>query len=242
MKVNSFGSVNRGGPPALRADSLFLTYRADTGAPVRALRGLSLEVAAGEFVAIAGPSGCGKTSLLNVLAGLRVPDHGRVLIGDADMTAGDDDARARLRREHVGIVFQHYRLLDTLTAVDNVVIAMRINGMANDAAESRARDLLALVALGARADAPIDALSGGQRQRVAIARALANDPAVLLADEPTGALDSDGQAEIAELFRRLHESGQTIVMVTHAMDLAATAGRIAVMRDGRLLEHGAGAR
>jgi putative ABC transport system ATP-binding protein len=217
----------------LVAAAVYKSYEAEQ-APVRALRGLSLEVGRGEFCAVMGPSGCGKSTLLNLIAGLDEADEGTISI-DGDLVTGQPEhVVARLRRRHVGLVFQFFNLLESMTALDNVVMASLLAGAKRRAAERRARDLLGLLGLSSKAEELPAALSGGQRQRLAIARALANDPTVLLADEPTGALDSEGSEEILELFRRLHDGGQTILMVTHDAAVAAGAERVVRMRDGRL--------
>ncbi len=207
-------------------------------APVRALRGVDLDVADGEFVAVMGPSGCGKSTLLNVIAGLDSVDDGTVEVAGERVDGRDEDWLARFRRHHIGIVFQFFNLLDGVSALDNIVLPGVLGGMKRRAAESRARDLLDLLGLGDRAQQVPAVLSGGQRQRLAIARALVNEPALLLADEPTGALDSEGGLEVLELFRRLHEDGQTIVMVTHSADVAAGALRRVRMRDGLVVDDG----
>jgi len=203
-------------------------------APVRALRGVDLDVAAGEFVAVMGPSGCGKSTLLNVIAGLDRADEGTVEVAGQRISGRDEDWLARFRRHHVGIVFQFFNLLDGASALENIVLPAVLGGMRRKAAESRARDLLDLLGLGDRTAQVPAVLSGGQRQRLAIARALVNEPTLLLADEPTGALDSDGGVEVLELFRRLHDGGQTIVMVTHSADVAAGVDRQVWMHDGQI--------
>jgi putative ABC transport system ATP-binding protein len=213
------------------------TFEAEN-APVRALRGADFSMARGEFVAIMGPSGCGKSTLLNLVAGLDQADEGTIILADEEVTAKDEDELARMRRKHVGIVFQFFNLLEGMTVLENVALPAMVAGKKRKAAESRARDLLDLLGLGDKAKAAPGTLSGGQRQRLAIARALANEPTLLLADEPTGALDSEGGQEVMELFRRLHGSGQTILMVTHDDDVAAAAQRIARMKDGKVIDQG----
>jgi putative ABC transport system ATP-binding protein len=220
--------------PVLSVRGLRKTYQAEL-APVRALRGVDLDVVAGQFVAVMGPSGCGKSTLLNVVAGLDQPDEGEIVVGGKTITGLDEDDLARYRRRHIGIVFQFFNLLEGMTALENVVMPAVIAGTKRRSAERRAADLLDLLGVGDKAAALPPLLSGGQRQRLAIARALANEPTLLLADEPTGALDTDGGNEVLELFRRLHANGQSIVMVTHNGDVAAGAGRVVTMRDGQIV-------
>ena len=203
-------------------------------APVRALRGVDFDVDPGEFVAVMGPSGCGKSTLLNAIAGLDALDEGTIEVAGERIDGRDEDWLARFRRKHVGIVFQFFNLLDGVSALENIALPGVLGGMRRRTAESRARDLLDLLGLGDRTQQVPAVLSGGQRQRLAIARALVNSPTLLLADEPTGALDSEGGLEVLELFRRLHDEGQTIVMVTHSPDVAAGAERVVRMRDGRI--------
>lgn len=217
----------------VRAAGVHRTFEAEL-APVRALRGVDLDVRAGEFIAVMGPSGCGKSTLLNLVAGLDVPDEGEIVVGGETITGRDEDWLARMRRRHVGIVFQFFNLLEGMTALENVTLPAVLAGAKRRAAELRARDLLDMLGLGDKAQVMPSVLSGGQRQRLAIARALANEPTIVLADEPTGALDTDGGREILELFRHLHQSGQTILMVTHSDEVAAGADRIVRMRDGRI--------
>ena len=220
----------------LEVRGLRKSYETDRDIPVRALRGLDLTVQAGEFVAISGPSGCGKSTLLNVIAGLEVPDEGSVRIKGDEVTGRSEDQLAHLRRRHIGMVFQFYNLLDELSVEQNVALPAMLGGRKRKAAEARARDLLGLLGLADRAGSSPSVLSGGQRQRLAVARALANDPTLLLADEPTGALDSEGSAEIAALFRRLNRDGQTIILVTHDPGVATQATRVARMADGAILD------
>jgi putative ABC transport system ATP-binding protein len=213
------------------------TFEAEL-APVRALRGVDLDLAPGEFVAIMGPSGCGKSTLLNLIAGLDTPDEGTISIAGEAITGRDEDELARMRRRHIGIVFQFFNLLEGMTVLENVVLPAVIAGTKRRAAETRARDMLDLLGLGDKMRELPGVLSGGQRQRLAIARALANEPTLLLADEPTGALDSAGGLEVLELFKRLHADGQTILMVTHNDEVAAAGDRIVHMRDGRIESDG----
>jgi putative ABC transport system ATP-binding protein len=219
--------------PVLTVRSTRKTFEAEL-APVRALRGVDLELADGEFVAIMGPSGCGKSTLLNLVAGLDTADDGEITLAGEQITGKSEDDLARMRRLHIGIVFQFFNLLEGMTVLENVVLPAMIAGTKRKPAETRARDLLDLLGLSDKASDVPAVLSGGQRQRLAIARALANKPTLLLADEPTGALDTDGGREVLELFKRLHADGQTILMVTHNDEVASAADRIIRMRDGRV--------
>ena len=218
---------------ALRIRGVRRSFEAEF-APVRALRGLDMEVRAGEFVAVMGPSGCGKSTLLNVIAGLDKADEGTVEVHGERIDGRDEQWLARFRRRHIGFVFQFFGLLDGVSAAENLILPAILGGLRRKAAVARAHELLDLLGVGERAGRLPGALSGGERQRLAIARALVNEPSVLLADEPTGALDSTGAAEVLELLHRLHARGQTIVMVTHAPDVAAGADRIVRLRDGRV--------
>jgi putative ABC transport system ATP-binding protein len=172
---------------------------------------------------------------LNLVAGLDSADDGEIVIDGEVVTGRSEDDLARMRRRHIGIVFQFFNLLEGMSVLENVALPAIVAGMKRKAAETRARDLLDLLGLSEKAKAAPGVLSGGQRQRLAIARALANQPTLVLADEPTGALDSEGGHEVMELFRRLHAGGQAILLVTHDDDVAATAERIAQMRDGRVV-------
>ena len=221
----------------LTVQGLRKTYEAE-GAPVRALRGADLSMRNGEFVAVMGPSGCGKSTLLNMVAGLDSPDEGTIVLADEVITGRSEDDLARMRRRHIGIVFQFFNLLEGMSVLENVALPAIVAGAKRKAAETRARDLLDLLGLSDKAKAAPGVLSGGQRQRLAIARALANEPTLVLADEPTGALDSEGGHEVMELFRRLHAGGQTILLVTHDDEVAAAAERIVQMRDGRVVDDG----
>jgi putative ABC transport system ATP-binding protein len=223
--------------PDLLVSGLRKTYGAP---PVRALRGVDLTVGAGEFVALMGPSGSGKSTLLHLVAGLDRADEGTVALAGVRIEELGSARLARLRRRHVGIVFQFFHLVEHLSALENVALAALIAGTRPAAAAARARDLLDGLGLLDRAAERPGALSGGERQRVAIARALANRPTLLLADEPTGALDSAGAAEVLELFGRLHRAGQTILMVTHSREVAAGAQRVVRMRDGVVVDDGTG--
>jgi putative ABC transport system ATP-binding protein len=217
----------------LRVERLRKTFDTE-GLPVRALRRVDLALEVGEFVAIMGPSGCGKSTLLNLVAGLDSPSDGEIVVAGSPLTDRDENERARIRRAHIGIVFQFFNLLEEMSVLGNVALPAAIAGSSRRQAETRAHDLLDLLGLGDKASDMPGVLSGGQRQRLGIARALANEPTLLLADEPTGALDSEGGVEVLELFRRLHAGGQTILLVTHEQRVADGAERIVAMSDGRL--------
>ena len=187
------------------------------GAPVRALRGVDFEMCTGEFVSVMGPSGCGKSTLLNLVGGLDSPTDGELLVAGESLVAKTEDELAIMRREHIGIVFQFFNLLEGMTALENVLMPALIAGRKRKAAETRARDLLDLLGIGDKAKQSPAALSGGQRQRLAIARALANEPTLVLADEPTGALDSEGGEEVLELFTRLQDRKSTRLNSSHRL-------------------------
>jgi putative ABC transport system ATP-binding protein len=204
--------------------------------PLTILHPLSLRIARGEFVAVVGPSGSGKSTLLGLIAGLDAPTAGSVLIDGTDITRLDEDGLARLRGDKIGFVFQFFHLIPSLTALENVAVPMEIAGIADP--RGRARRLLEEVGLTGRAHHYPTQLSGGEQQRVALARALANDPPILLADEPTGNLDTANGRHILELLRNVHRArGTTIVLVTHDAELAAIADARLVLRDGRVVEH-----
>jgi putative ABC transport system ATP-binding protein len=204
---------------------------------VHALRGLDLKVEKGEFVAIVGPSGCGKSTLFNILGGLTPPSAGSVTIDGRDLQSMSDTERTLLRKTTLGFVFQKYNLLPTLNARDNIEIARHIAGTSGAPFDQQFLDVLSLLKIDARLDHKPRALSGGEQQRVAIARALVNHPALLLADEPTGNLDTENSIAVLNLLRDLNERvGQTILMITHNPEAAEYAHRIVRMRDGRVVE------
>jgi len=204
------------------------------GQPIHAVRGITLDVRDAEFLAVVGPSGSGKSTLLHLLGGVDTPTTGSVRMGEVDLATLSEGARARHRLMHVGLVFQRFHLLPMLTALENVELPMAEAGLRGARRRERARELLERVGLGDRLRHRPGQLSGGQRQRVAIARALANEPDLLLADEPTGELDRSTSREIVQLFRGLVEEGTTLVVATHDLALAEAAGRVARVVDGRL--------
>ncbi len=209
------------------------TYR-QGGATIHALDGIDLRIAPGEFVAIMGPSGSGKSTLLNVLGALDRPDAGRYRLGSDEVGELDDDAASSLRNRRIGFVFQSFHLLPRLTVLENVLLPQRYALDADAGAPARALELLQRIGLGSRLDHRPGELSGGQLQRAAIARALLNQPALLLADEPTGNLDSRSAIDVMTLLTELNAGGQTLVMVTHDPDIAARAGRTIHLHDGRI--------
>ena len=217
----------------VRATGLERTYQnGDT--TVAALAGLDLDVESGDFVAIMGPSGSGKSTLLNILAGLERPTGGRVAVDGVDLATLDEAGLARYRRERVGIVFQAFNLLPRYRVVDNVAFPLLFAGVPLDERTRRANALLGRLGMAARATHRPNQLSGGEMQRTAIARALVTEPALLLADEPTGNLDTANGEALLAILSELHAKGQTIVLVTHEDTVASRAERIVRMRDGRL--------
>jgi len=218
----------------VEAQDLERTYESGT-APVAALAGLSLQVRRGEFLAVMGPSGSGKSTLLNILAGLERPTAGRAVVDGVDLGTLDENGLAGYRRGKVGIIFQAFNLLPRYRVIDNVAFPLLFAGVALDERLRRAATILERLGMGPRAGHHPSQLSGGELQRTAIARALITDPPLLLADEPTGNLDSANGEALLALLSELHDKGQTIVLVTHDETIARRAQRILRMRDGRLV-------
>jgi ABC-type lipoprotein export system ATPase subunit len=221
--------------PQVRARGLRKEYGRDAGL-VRAVDNVDLDVAQGETLAVMGPSGCGKSTLLHLLGGLDRPTAGEIWLAGRRLDRLREKGLARMRRDAVGFVFQAFHLMDELTAVENVELPALLAGRSPRTARRIAVNLLERVGLADRATFLPSALSGGQRQRVAIARALANKPAVVLADEPTGNLDSAAALEVLRLFEHLRAAGQTLIIVTHDSRIAATADRMISMRDGAFID------
>lgn len=229
--------ASRGGPIAATAEGVTKTYY--LGEPVHALNDVSLTLPTGSFTAVMGPSGSGKSTLMNLFGCLDTPDEGTIAIGRELAEELSDTERARLRGTEIGFVFQTFNLMPRLTAAENVTLPMVFHDGGQEDRRERARHLLDRVGLGDRLDHDPTELSGGQRQRVAIARALANEPTLILADEPTGNLDTETGDQIMELFRELNDAGTTILMVTHERQVAEVADRIIHLLDGQIetVEH-----
>jgi putative ABC transport system ATP-binding protein len=232
--MNANDSPPRVGP-VLRTRGLEKEYGEGEGR-VRALGTVELDVASGETLAVMGPSGCGKSTLLHLLGGLERPSAGEVWVAGRRIDQLSEKALARLRRHAIGFVFQAFHLMDELTAAENVELPALLAGRSPRTARARAVELLEQVGLTDRAEHLPSALSGGQRQRVAIARALSNEPLVVLADEPTGNLDSAATLDVLRLLDSLRAAGQTLLIVTHDARIAATADRLVSMRDGALVD------
>ena len=227
-------TITAGGPLVVAAHDLRRDYVLGEE-HVHALRGVTFDVAAGDYVSVVGPSGSGKSTLLNLLGVVDAPDAGSLAIAGRDVTGLSDTEATRFRLTSIGFVFQRFYLMPTLSASENVQLPMAEAGMKRTARERRAAELLSYVGLATRVRHRPSQLSGGEQQRVAIARALANEPALLLADEPTGELDAATGAEIIALFERLNRDGTTIVVVTHDESLARAAHRTLMMRDGSIV-------
>ena len=203
---------------------------------VEALRGVSLDINKGEFVAIMGPSGSGKSTLMNIIGCLDSPTSGTYYLNNKNVSTLDDDALAMIRNHEIGFVFQNFHLLARNTALDNVMLPLKYAGIDKSEQEEIAMEVIKSVDLESRADHQPSELSGGQQQRVAIARALVNKPSILFADEPTGNLDSKTGDDVMNLFTNLHKQGQTIILITHEIDVANQAERIISIKDGKIFE------
>ncbi len=223
-------------PGILRVEGVHKRFRVGGDAVIHALRGVSFDARPGEFIAIMGASGSGKSTLMHLIGGLDLPDEGRIVIEGNDITRLSDRRRTLFRRRRLGIIFQAYNLLPTLTARENVSLPLLVDGASEEQLDARTDEMIRLVHLEDRARHRPQAMSGGEQQRVAIARSLLNDPALLLADEPTGNLDSRHAHEIWALLRRLSsELGKTVLMVTHEAAAASFADRVLVLKDGELV-------
>ena len=218
-------------PALIQVDDVWKTYQVGQQ-QVHALRGLSVDIAQGEYTALMGPSGSGKSTLMNMLGCLDTPTSGRYRLAGEDVGTLDDDALADIRNRRIGFVFQTFNLMPRYTALENVALPLVYAGASRADREARAREVLEQVGLADRMDHRPNELSGGQRQRVAVARALVNRPDLLLADEPTGNLDTKTSLEIMALFGVIHTAGNTVVLVTHEEDIAAYAHRVVRLRDG----------
>ena len=201
---------------------------------VQALRGVSIALRGGEYIAVMGPSGCGKSTLLNILGCLDKPSGGQYVLGGEDVSQLDDDRLSEIRSARLGFVFQSYNLIQQLSVVENIEVPLYYQGMPEEESRSRAIEFAQRVGMESRLHHKPFELSGGQQQRVAIARALVNDPLIILADEPTGNLDSASGEEILRLLDELHQSGKTVVMVTHSEEVSERAGRVVRLRDGEV--------
>ncbi len=244
MQMASPQPVETSAPVVVAARDLQKVYTT-SGRPVTALAGVNFEIQRGSFAAIMGASGSGKSTLLYLIGGLTPPTSGSVLVEDVNIGTLSDRQRTLFRRRRLGVIFQEYNLLPTLTAAENVALPLLVDARPTEAYRNRVEELLAAVHLEQRMDHRPEALSGGEQQRVAIARALLNDPAIILADEPTGNLDSRQSVEIWQLLRKIaKEQGKTILMVTHEALGAAYADRVLVLKDGcvigELTPHGSG--
>lgn len=222
----------------VRIRDLVKTYH-EGDRSLRVFAGVNLDIAAAEFIAVLGASGSGKSTLLNLISGIDRPDSGQILIEGSDITPFNDRQLTLFRRDHIGIVFQFFNLIPTLTARENITLPQELGGGNRQEAETRADDLLRQVGLGDRAAAFPDKLSGGEQQRVAIARALLHEPKIVLADEPTGNLDDDTGRAVIKLFLRLtRDAGKTLVMATHSSEIARQADRVCRIHDGQLRVEG----
>lgn len=219
--------------PIIAVQGLTKTYSMGT-TKVHALRGIDLDIQANEYLALMGPSGSGKSTLMNLLGCLDTPTSGAYWLNSINVSTMDDDELAEIRNKEIGFVFQTFNLLPRLSALENVALPLVYAGRSKSDRLDRAREVLAEVGLGDRVDHKPNELSGGQRQRVAIARALVNRPSIILADEPTGNLDTKTSMEIMGIFERIHEMGNTVILVTHEPDIAEHCHRMVRLRDGEV--------
>jgi putative ABC transport system ATP-binding protein len=233
--ASGYGRADTAEPVLLRAREVTKTFRAD-GVSVPAIRGVDITLARGEFAAIMGPSGSGKSTLLHLLGGLERPTSGEIWLDGRRVDQLSQAKWAVLRRRHIGFVFQFFNLMSNMTVADNVELAALMGGATKRQARERRDELLADLGLTAKADAAPGRLSGGEQQRVALARAMANRPTLLLADEPTGNLDSSGSQAVLRLLTRAHADGQTILLVTHDARVASAAGRVICLFDGMVAD------
>ncbi len=230
-KIANFGDDN--GTPILKMEKLCKNYQLGT-VELRVLREIDLTINSGEYVAIMGPSGSGKSTLLNMIGCLDRPTSGDYLLGGQNVSELEDDELSLIRGARIGFVFQSFNLINQLNVVENIEVPMYYQGFTEDESEERAKELATMVGLGDRLSHRPSELSGGQQQRVAIARSLANDPLIILADEPTGNLDSESGAEILGILDELHEQGKTLIAVTHDEGIASGAGRVIRLLDGQI--------
>jgi putative ABC transport system ATP-binding protein len=220
----------------LSIQNLHKKYNPGKHNEVNVLKGIQLEMDSGNFFALMGPSGCGKSTLLNLVGGLTSITEGKILVNGIDLNTLNDDSLSEFRNKQIGWVFQSFGLINNLTALENVMIPLNLALVEDEIAVKRAKELLEMVGLGDRMEHFPDGLSGGQQQRVAIARALANDPKLILADEPTGNLDTNAGREIIELFKDLATKGKTILMVTHDIALAHASHKVFILKNGVVAE------
>jgi putative ABC transport system ATP-binding protein len=218
----------------LQLENVSKIYNMD-GVFVKALDNISLSIGRGEFVSIIGPSGSGKSTLMHIIGCLDVPTSGKVILEDHEISKMSERELAKIRNKKIGFVFQQFNLLSRTSALENVILPLIYNGTPTSQIEKKAREALEKVGLGNRLDHHPNQLSGGQQQKVAIARALVTDPAIILADEPTGNLDSKSGSEVMEIFKKLHQQGRTIVLVTHDQNVASQAQRTIKLKDGRIV-------
>ncbi len=221
---------------AIKTENLQKIFNKGKKNQFSAVKGINLSINEGEFISITGASGCGKSTLLNLISTIDSPTDGKIYIYDKEISKMGDDEKAILRRKIFGFVFQQFNLINSLTVLENITLPMRFENINSRKAEERAKFLIKQVGLEGKENNKISEISGGQMQRVAIARALANNPKIILADEPTGNLDSKSGMQIMEILKDLNKQGITLIIVTHDLNIANTAGRIIKIRDGEIVE------